>query len=40
MINANQNSTAQGPALAVGVLEYPGGNFQDTQALGPICPLD
>ena len=27
--------TAQGPALAVGVLEYPGGNFQDTEALGP-----
>ena len=39
--------TVQGPALAVGVLEYPGGIFQDTQALGPyhkwtfllrICP--
>ena len=27
--------TAQGPALAVGVLEYPRGNFQDTEALGP-----
>ena len=35
VVEGEVEETAQGPALAVGVLEYPGGIFQDTQALGP-----